>query len=59
MFGEWNDTLHNDIMFFKRNVIDHLIGQGIRKFILLGENLLNFHGSRDDEYYEEWFEKNQ
>jgi len=56
MFGEWNDTLHNDIMFFKRNVIDHLIGQGIRKFILLGENLLNFHGSRDDEYYEEWFE---
>lgn len=55
MFGEWNDTLHNDIMHFKRNVIDHLLGEGITQFILLGENILNFHGS-DDCYYEEWFE---
>jgi hypothetical protein len=55
MFGEWNDTLHNDIMHFKRNVIDHLIGEGITQFILLGENVLNFHGS-DDCYYEEWFD---
>ena len=56
MFGEWNDTLHNDIMHFKRQVIDHLIGEGINKYILIGENLLNFHGS-DDEYYAEWFEE--
>lgn len=55
MFGEWNDTLHNDIMFFKREVIDHLVYQGINKFILLGENVLNFHGLEDD-YYAEWFE---
>ncbi|MFN3403868.1 MAG: hypothetical protein ACK40G_07225 [Cytophagaceae bacterium] len=55
MIGEWNDTLHNDIMHFKRNVIDHLVSQNINQFILLGENVMNFHGS-DDCYYEEWFE---
>lgn len=54
--GEWNDTLHNDVMHLKRNVLDHLLGEGIRKFILIGENVLNFHGS-DDSYYEEWFEE--
>lgn len=56
MFGEWNDTLHNDIMHFKRNVIDYLLKENISRFILLGENILNFHGS-DDCYYEEWFEE--
>jgi hypothetical protein len=55
MFGEWNDTLHNDIMHFKRNVVDYLVSEGINQFILIGENILNFHGS-DDCYYEEWFE---
>ncbi|HEY8401341.1 MAG TPA: hypothetical protein VIK89_08775 [Cytophagaceae bacterium] len=55
LFGEWNDTLHNDIMYLKRNVVDPLIAQGINQFILIGENILNFHGS-DDCYYEEWFE---
>lgn len=53
--GEWNDCLYNDIMFLKRNVIEILINEGIRKFILLGENVLNFHAS-DDCYYQEWFE---
>ena len=55
LFGEWNDTLHNDIMHFKRNVVDPMVQQGVNQFILLGENVLNFHGS-DDCYYEEWFE---
>ena len=53
--GEWNDTLHNDIMHFKRNIVDHFNPLGIKKYILIGENVLNFHGS-DDCYYEEWFE---
>ena len=35
LFGEWNDTLHNDIMLFKRQVIDHLLSAGIKHFILL------------------------
>jgi hypothetical protein len=53
--GEWNDTLHNDIMQLKRNIIDPLLQEGINQFILIGENVFNFHGS-DDSYYEEWFE---
>ena len=56
LIGEWNDLLHNDVMTLKRNVIEHLIGHGIRKFILIGENVLNFHAS-DDEYYAEWFDE--
>lgn len=55
LFGEWNDALNNDIMFLKRQVIDPLTEQGINQFILLGENVLDFHGSTDD-YYVEWFE---
>ena len=57
LFGEWNDTLHNDIMWLKRHVIDHLLAQGIRHFILIGENVFNFHGSFEDDYYAEWFEE--
>lgn len=52
--GEWNDVLHNDIMVLKREVIELLQDQGIDKFILIGENILNFHSS-DDSYYEEWY----
>ncbi len=56
LIGEWNDALHNDIMHLKRNLIDPLLLEGINRFILIGENVLNFHGS-DDCYYEEWFEE--
>jgi hypothetical protein len=55
LLGEWNDAVNNDIMFLKREVADVLIAAGINKFVLLGENILNFHVS-DDSYYEEWFE---
>lgn len=56
MIGEWNDTLHNDIMFLKRNLVDLLEAQGISKFIFFCDNVLNFHGS-DDDYYAEWAEE--
>ena len=56
LIGEWNDLLHNDIMLFKRNIVEHLMAQGINKFILIGENVLNFHTS-DEEYYSERFEE--
>jgi len=55
LIGEWNDCINNDIMFLKRDVIDVLLKEGITKFILIGENVLNFHAS-DDSYYEEWYE---
>ncbi|MBT8218637.1 MAG: hypothetical protein KJP00_02350 [Bacteroidia bacterium] len=52
--GEWNDCLSNDVMILKQNVINRLIDQSINKFILLCDNLMNFHGD-DDCYYEERF----
>jgi hypothetical protein len=55
LIGEWNDTLHNDVMYLKRGIIDHFLKKGIQKFILIGENVFQFHGS-DDEYYTEWLE---
>lgn len=54
--GEWNDAINNDIMILKRNILEVMLKEGINKFILIGENILNFHGS-DDCYYEEWFEE--
>jgi hypothetical protein len=55
LMGEWNDTINNDIMLLKREIIELMIAEGINKFILIGENVLNFHAS-DDSYYEEWFQ---
>lgn len=55
MIGEWNDAIENDVMILKRDVIDTLIDSGIDKYIVIGENVLNFHGS-DDCYYEEWID---
>lgn len=56
LFGEWNDVIQNDVMLFKRNIIEPLMENGVNKFVLIGENLLNFHGN-DEDYYEEWFEE--
>lgn len=56
LIGEWNDAIENDIMTLKREVIDKLIAEGISKYILIGENVLNFHSS-DQCYYEEWNEE--
>ena len=55
LIGEWNDCINNDIMILKRDLIDDLVAKGISKFILIGENVLNFHAS-DDCYYQEWFD---
>lgn len=56
LIGEWNDAIDNDIMTLKREIIESIINEGINKFILIGENVLNFHSS-DDCYYEEWFQE--
>jgi hypothetical protein len=55
LLGEWNDCINNDVMVLKREIIDLLIENGINKYILIGENVLNFHAS-DESYYEEWNE---
>jgi hypothetical protein len=54
--GEWNDAIENDIMTLKRDVIDKLADEKIFKFILITENVLNFH-SGDKDYYEEWYDE--
>ena len=56
LIGEWNDAIENDIMTLRRNITDHLFAHGIYKFILIAENVLNFHSS-DDSYYEDWNEE--
>lgn len=55
LIGEWNDAVENDIMQLKRGVIDQMMAHKINKFILIAENVLNFH-SGDTDYYEEWNE---
>ncbi len=56
LLGEWNDTIQNDIMLLKREVINPMIDEGIYKFVFFCDNLLNFHQG-DDDYYEEWHEE--
>ncbi len=55
LIGEWNDAVENDIMNLKREVIDSMISNGIYKFILICENVMNFHAD-DYDYYKEWQE---
>jgi hypothetical protein len=58
MIGEWNDAVNNDIMHLKRNLIDVMLHDGVNKYIIIGEQVMNFHSSEDD-YYSEWFEDTQ
>jgi len=56
LIGEWNDAVENDVMQLRREVVDPMLAKGIWKFILITENVLNYH-SGDVEYYEEWQEE--
>lgn len=57
LIGEWNDTLYNDIMYLKREVVDYLYDKGVVKYVFFCENVLNFHSSNEDDYYAEWAEE--
>ncbi|MCE2844681.1 MAG: hypothetical protein ACK4V7_06930 [Chitinophagaceae bacterium] len=56
MIGEWNDAIENDIMTFKREVLEKLMDEGIHKFILITESVFNFHNG-DKDYYEELYDE--
>ena len=56
LLGEWNDAIENDVMTLRRDITDQLYRQGVTRFILIAENVLNFHSS-DDSYYEDWKEQ--
>jgi hypothetical protein len=55
LIGEWNDCIHNDIMYLKREIADILIHHKINKFIIFCDHVLNYHAD-DDCYYEEWYD---
>jgi hypothetical protein len=57
LIGEWNDCIYNDIMMLRREITDMLQKEGIKKFILVAENVLNYHAAEDNCYYEEWFDE--
>ncbi|MCG2613618.1 hypothetical protein LZZ85_04970 [Terrimonas sp. NA20] len=56
MIGEWNDAIEGDMMTLKRDVLEKFMYEGINKFILIAENVLNFHSGQAD-YYEELYEE--
>lgn len=51
MFGVWNDLLQNDYRLFMENVLTLMVGEGVNKYILVMENILNIYLDADD-YYE-------
>ncbi|MDQ3016867.1 MAG: hypothetical protein M3R25_09160 [Bacteroidota bacterium] len=57
LIGEWNDCIYNDIMSLRREITDLLQEEGITKFILIVENVLNYHAAEDNSYYEEWYDE--
>lgn len=57
LIGEWNDCIANDIMLLRREITDLMQKENICQFILICENVLNYHASDDNEYYEEWLDE--
>ncbi len=58
MIGEWNDCIESDIKTLMHEIIEPFQVEGINKFIIIGENVLNFFGDTDD-YYQEWEDNNE
>jgi hypothetical protein len=56
LIGEWNDCIDNDFLTLKQNLLMPLLDSEISKFILICENVYNFHGSETD-YYQEMQEE--
>lgn len=52
ILGEWNDSIENDIMTLKRNIIDELFNLGVNKIFFIADNLMNMFYD-DDDYYDE------
>lgn len=57
LIGEWNDCIYGDIMTLRREITDLMQKEGITKFILVAENVLNYHADEDNCYYEEWHDE--
>lgn len=57
LIGEWNDCIYGDIMTLRREITDLMQEEGILHFILVCENVLNYHAGEDNSYYEEWYDE--
>ena len=51
LFGEWNDLYDNDFKLLAENCLTYLIDHGVKKFILVCENVFHAYVESDD-YYE-------
>ena len=40
--GEWNDAINNDVMLLKREILELMVDNGIKYFILIGEKCIEF-----------------
>lgn len=56
LIGEWNDCINNDIMYLKYELVEPMIQAGIKNFVFIMENVLNFH-ALDTDYYQEWIDE--
>lgn len=57
LIGEWNDCIYGDIMTLRREITDLLQEEGILHFMLICENVLNYHAGEDNSYFEEWYDE--
>ena len=57
LIGEWNDCIYGDIIALRREITDLLQKEGINRFMLICENVLNYHAGDDNDYYEEWLDE--
>jgi hypothetical protein len=56
LLGEWNDLHLNDFKLLCENCLTYLTDAGIRKIILIAENVFNIYLG-DDDYYEAFSEE--
>lgn len=56
LFGEWNDLFDNDFKLLAENCLTYLIDHGIRRFIMVCENVFHVYPDSDD-YYQAMYEE--
>jgi hypothetical protein len=50
LFGEWNDLYDNDFKLLAENVLSYLADYGIKRFILIAENVFHAYLESEDYY---------
>ncbi len=50
LFGEWNDLFDNDFKLLVENCLTYLMDHGIKRFVLICENVFHIYPDGDDYY---------